>query len=252
MANTLVNTEIFTAGVESKLGKARKLVQFVEQESVQGLQVGKVSVVTNEYIGDAEVVTAGAQIPVADMKQSKTEVAFEKIAKGVAVTDEDKAQAFGDPVGQAEDQTVKAIDGKAEAKIAELLKTATFSVEVAGINPEALLDAIAVMGEGIEDAPYFLVLTPKAYGALQKEVGVNFDLNNNPFGAEIVLSTRIEETEAYLIQEGAIKEIVQKSVDVEVDRNAGKKQDEIYTDMIYAVYIQDQSKIVKITSGAGA
>lgn len=250
MANTLIKTDLFTAGVDSKLGKARKLVQFVDQESVAGQQVGAYNVITNEYIGDATVVLAGQQIPVSDLKQTKEKVDFEKIAKGVAITDEEKKQTFGDPVGNAENQTVRAIDGKAEAKIAELLKTATFSTETVAIDSEALLDAIAMMGEGIEDAPYFLVLTPKAYGALQKEVGLNFDLNNNPFGANIVLSTRIDDNEAYLIQKGAIKEVIQKSVDVEVERNAGKKQDEVYTDLIHAVYIQDHSKIVRIVETA--
>ena len=246
MANQLVNVELFRAGIDERLGKNRKLTRFVDQESVEGLQVGTVNVVTNAYIGDATVVGAGVQIPLADMVQNQTPVTFEKLAKGVAVTDEEKRQKFGDPVGQAENQTVQAIDGKAEAKLAELLREATFSIEVDALDSVALLDAIATMGEGIEDAPYFLVLTPAAYGELQKEVGMNFDLNNNPFGAEIILSTRIEDGEAYLIQEGAIKELVQKNVDVEVARNAGKKQDEIYTDLIHAVYIQDQSKIVAI------
>lgn len=246
MANTLVKAEIFTAGVMSKLGKNRKLAQFVEQESVVGQQAGIVNVVVNQYIGDAEVVAPGALIPLEDMKQNSTPVEFEKLGKGVALTDEEKAQTFGDPAGNAETQTVMAIDGKAEAKIAALMDTATFSVETKAINAEALLDAIATMGEGIEDAPYFLVLTPKAYGVLQKEIGLDFDLNNNPFGAEIVLSTRIADDTAFLVQEGAIKEIVQKTVDVEVSRNASRKRDEIYTDLIHAVYVQDQSKLVKI------
>lgn len=245
MANNLVNVELFKEGVDEKLGK-RKLAQFVDVESVSGLQVGTFNVVTNGYIGDATVVAAGQQIPLTDMVQTKTPVKFEKIAKGVAVTDEEKKQTFGDPVGQAEEQTARAIDGKAEAKIADLLKTATFSVEATKLNSTALLDAIAVMGEGIEDAPYFLVVNPANYANLQKELGQNFTLNNNPFGANFVMSTRIANGEAYLIQEGAIKEVRQKDLDVEVSRNAGKKQDEVYTDMIHAVYIQDQSKIVRI------
>lgn len=246
MANQLVNVEVFRAGVESKLGGKRKLVQFVEQESAENLQVGTFNIVTNEYVGDAEVLEHGAQIPLTDMKQKKTPVSFEQIGKGVSVTDIEKKQTFGDPVGNAENQTVGAIDGKAEAKLAELLRTAKFSVEALALDSEAILDAIAVMGEGIEDAPYFLVVTPKAYGELQKEVGRDFSLNNNPFGATIVLSSRIENGEAYLIQEGAVKEIIQKGVDVEVSRNASHKRDEIYTDMIHAVYIQDQAKVVKI------
>lgn len=248
MVNQLVNTEIFRAGVESKLGLRRKLTQFVEQESVEGLQVGTFNVVTNQYIGDADVIGAGQQIPLSQMVQAKTAVTFEKLAKGVAVTDEEKKQAFGDPVGNAEEQTVRAIDGKAEAKLASLLDTATFSVEATAIDGQAVLDAIAVMGEGIEDAPYFLVVRPEDYSEIQKELKAsdNTALQGAVYGANMVLSTRIAEGSAFLVQEGAIKEVMQKSVDVEVSRNAGKKQDEIYTDMIHAVYIQDQAKLVKI------
>lgn len=247
MANQLVNAELFKNGVESKLGKKRKLLQFVEQESVEGVQVGTVNLITNEYIGDATVIPAGTQIPLTNMKQTKTPVTFEKIAKGVAVTDEEKKQGFGDPVGNAEDQTVQAINGKAEAKLAEALKTATFSVEAVALDSEAIIDAIGVMGEGIEDAPYSLVVSIADYAELQKELkGTGTDLNNNPFGATVVMSSRLETGEAYLVQQGAIKELIQKDVDVEVSRNAGKKQDEIYTDLIHAVYVQDQSKLVKI------
>jgi len=253
MANQLVNVELFKAGVDAKLGRARKLLQFVEQESAEGLQVGTFNVVTNEYIGDATVVLAGQQIPLSQMIQAKTAVTFEKLAKGVAVTDEEKKQAFGDPVANAENQTALAIDRKAEDKVANLLKQATFSVNVVALNAEAVLEAIGVMGEGIEDAPYFLAVNPVDYASLQKELKAsdNTALNNAVFGATFVLSTKVDEGEAYLIQEGAIKEVIQKDTDVEISRNAGKKQDEIYTDKIHAVYIQDQAKIVRLAIVAG-
>lgn len=248
MANTLVNADIFKAGLESKLGARRKLLQFVEQESVENMQVGKVNLVTNDYIGDAVVVSAGAPIPVTDMKQTKTEVTFEKIAKGVKVTDEEMKQGFGDPVGNAEDQTVLAIDGKMEAKVADALRTATFSVEDVALDSDVIIDAIGAMGENIEDAPYFLVVAVADYAKLQKELkGTGTDLNNNPFGATVIMSSRLEAGEAYLVQEGALKELVQKDTDVETERKAGEKSTYVYTDKIHGVYIQDQSKIVKIS-----
>ena len=79
MANQLVNVELFKEGVDSKLGLNRKLAQFVDTESVEGLQVGKFNIVTNQYIGDAEVVPAGTQIPLADLVQDTKEVSFEKM-----------------------------------------------------------------------------------------------------------------------------------------------------------------------------
>ena len=243
---SLVKVDLFKAGIDAKLGQNRKLMQFVEQESAEGLQVGTFQVVTNTYVGDATVIAAGQAIPLSDLTQEKTPVKFEKIGKGVAVTDEDRRQAFGDPVANAENQTVQAIDGKAEAKVATAMKGAKFSIEVLALDSEAILGAIEVMGEGIEDAPYFLAVHPSVYAGLQKEMGADFNLNNNPFGATIVMSSRLDNDEAYLIQEGALKEIIQKDTDVEVARNASKKQDEIYTDKIHAVYIQDQAKLVKI------
>ena len=252
MANTLINVEVFKAGVEGKFGAKRKLTQFVETEVSNDIQVGKFNLVTNEYVGDATVVGKGVAIPLSDLKQAKQEVVFEKIAKGVAVTDEEKGQTFGDPVGNAENQTVMAIENKMDAKVADLLKTATFTVEATALDADAIIDAVGAMGENIEDAPYYLIVSTLDYADLQKALlQTGTDLNNNPFGATVVMSGRLAKGEAYLVQEGAIKEFVQKDTDVEVSRNAGKKQDEIYTDKIHAVYIQDQSKIVKFVIGAG-
>lgn len=251
MANTLINVELFKAGVEAKLGGKRKLAQFVEQESAEGLQVGKFNLVANEYVGDATVVGAGLTIPVTDLTQTKKEVSFEKIAKGVKVTDEDMKQGFGDPVGNAENQTVLAIDGKMEAKVADLLAEATFKVEydsVEGLTAGTVLEAVGALGENLEDAPYFLVTNPANFADLQAFIKPtdNTALNGTIYGAGIVMSSRIPAGEMALVQIGAIKEVIQKNVDVEPERKAGEKSTYIYTDKIHAVYIQDASKLIYI------
>lgn len=253
MANTLINVTAFKAGVESKLGAKRKFAQFVEQESVEGLQAHTVEIVTNDYIGDATVVAKGAKIPVSDLAQTKTSVTFEKIAKGVKVSDEELKQTFGDALGNAENQTVAAIDNKMEAKVADLFKTAKFKVEALEINADAVLDAITAMGEGFEDAENFLLVAPADYGKLQKEIKAsdNTAIQSAIYGVTLVMSTRIEEGTAVLVQYGAIKELVQKDTDVEPSRVAGEKATEIYTDKIHGVYIQDQAKLVYISAPIG-
>ena len=255
MANTLINVELFKAGVEGKLGGKRKLAQFVEVEPAEGLQVGTFNLVANEYVGDATVVGAGTAIPVSTLVQTKKPVKFEKIAKGVKVTDEDMRQGFGDPVGNAEDQTALAIDGKMEAKVADLLKASTFTVEydkLKSITAETILEAIGTMGEALEDAPYFLVVNPANFATLQSFIkpSDNTALNGTIYGAGVVMSTRIPAGEMALVQHGAIKEIVQKDVDVEPERKAGEKSTYIYTDKIHAVYLADASKLVYIKSKA--
>lgn len=251
MANTLIDVDVFKAGVESKLGGKRKLVQFVESESVEGLQVQTVNIVTNEYVGDATVVAAGQEIPVSELVQTETPVTFEKIAKGVKLTDEEVKQKFGDPVGNAENQTVAAIDGKMEAKIAALLASATFSVEYAlngTLDSAAVLKAIGAMGENIEDAPYYVVVNPADFAGLQADIKAadKTGLSGVVYGAGLVMSSRIPAGTAYLVQYGAIKEIVQKDVDVETERDASTKSTGFFTDKIHACYIADQSKLVKI------
>lgn len=251
MVQTLINVELFKAGVEAQLGGRKKLHQFVETESAEGLQVGTFQLVTNEYVGDATVVGAGQPIPVSDLIQTKTPVTFEKIAKGVKLNDEEMRQKFGDPVGNAENQTVAAIEGKMEAKVAALLKTSTFHVEYAlggAINGAVVLEAVGTLGEALEDAPYYLVVNPADYAGLQADIKPtdNTELQGKVYGAGVIMSARIPAGEAALIQQGAVKEIVQKDVDVEPKRDASTKSTEIFTDKIHAVYIADASKLVYI------
>lgn len=255
MSNTLLNVELFKEGVQAKLEGKTKLHQFVETENAENLQVGTFNIVTNDYVGDATVVEAGAKIPLTDLVQKKTPVTFEKIAKGVRVTDEEMRQTFGDPVGNAEKQTVASISGKMEAKISDLFEQAKFSVNyTAGtpIDSNAVLTAITVMGEAIEDAPYFVVVNPVDFGNLQRDLksSDNTALQGLAYGAGIIMSSRVKAGNAILIQKGAIAEIVQKDVDVELQRDASTKSTEIYTDKIHAVYIKDQSKLVVIKEEA--
>lgn len=255
MVQKLINVELFKAGVDGKFGN-RKLHAFVETESAENLQVGTFNIVTNQYVGDATVVAKGATIPLTDLVQEERAVSFSKLAKGVKVTDEEMKQAFGDPSGNAENQTVKAIEGAQDKAVADLLKTAKFGVEytTAKLTETAILDAISAMGEGIEDAPYFLLVNPADYSALSSIVKPSdkSELIGQVYGAGLVMSNRIDANTAFLVQEGAIKEIVQKDTDVELERKASNKSTEIYTDKIYAVYIQDEAKLVKITKKVGA
>lgn len=249
MANGLINVDLFKAGVEGKFGAKRKLAQFVEQESAEGLQVHTVNMVTNDYIGDATVVAKGGKIPLADLVQTKTPVTFEKLAKGVKVTDEEVKQAFGDVLGNAENQTVKAIENAMEVKIATLLKTAKTSQEYTGeFGADVVLDAIGAFGENYEGEENFLLVNPVDHAKLQKEIKGfdNTGIQSQLYGATLVMTSRVEAGEAYIIQKGAIKEFVQKDIEVEPSRDASTKSTEIYTDKIYGVYIQDQSKILAI------
>jgi len=252
MVQTLINVELFKAGVEAQLGGRKKLHQFVETESAEGLQVGTFQLVTNEYVGDATVVGAGVAIPVTDLIQTKTPVTFEKIAKGVKLNDEEMRQKFGNPIGNAQNQTVAAIEGKMEAKVATLLKASTFFVEYAKVGGKidgaTVLTAVGTMGEAIEDAPYYLIVNPADYAGLQADIKPtdNTELQGTVYGAGIIMSSRIPAGEAALVQTGAIKEIVQKDVDVEPERDASTKSTSIFTDKIHAVYIADASKLVYI------
>lgn len=249
MANGLINVDLFKAGVEGKLGAKRKLAQFVESESVEGLQAHTINMITNDYVGDATVVVKGGKIPLADLRQTKTPVSFEKLAKGVKVADEEVKQGFGDVLGNAENQTVKAIENAMEAKIADLLKTAQATKEYTGeFGASVVLDAIGAFGENYEGEENFLLVNPVDHANLQKEIKGydNTGIQAQVYGATLVMSSRVEAGKPYIIQKGAIKEFVQKDVEVETSRDASTKSTEIYTDKIYGVYIQDQSKILAI------
>ena len=221
-----------------------------------------------EYIGDAAAVEEGADIPIAKLSQDTEKVKVSKIGKAVEFSDESLLSgANNDIAEEAAKQVVIAVNSKLEADlISEMSAKAVLTAELnlaSGNVTHGIADALGKFGEDI-DGEKVLLVPPAVYTALVKsdgwiantEAGANIIMNGTVgsiFGAQVVLSNRLTaRNEAYLIKPGALRIVMKRNTLVEFDRDILSEMNYIKASKLFAPYVYDKTKVVKITISTGA
>ena len=221
-----------------------------------------------EYIGDAAAVEEGADIPIAKLSQDTEKVKVSKIGKAVEFSDESLLSgANNDIAEEAAKQVVIAVNSKLEADlISEMSAKAVLTAELnlaSGNVTHGIADALGKFGEDI-DGEKVLLVPPAVYTALVKsdgwipntEAGANIIMNGTVgsiFGAQVVLSNRLTaKNEAYLIKPGALRIVMKRNTLVEFDRDILSEMNYIKASKLFAPYVYDKTKVVKITISTGA
>ena len=140
----------------------------------------------------------------------------------------------------------------------------TSELSLAGGNiTHGIADALSKFGEDI-DGEKVLLVSPAVYTALVKsdgwipntEAGANIIINGTVgsiFGAQVVLSNRLtKRNEAYIIKPGALRIVMKRNTLVEFDRDILSEMNYIKASKLFAPYVYDKSKVIKITVSAGA
>lgn len=220
-----------------------------------------------EYIGDAAAVAEGADIPIAKLSQDTEKVKVSKIGKAVEFSDESLLSgANNDIAEEAAKQVVIAVNSKLEADlISEMSAKAVLTAELnlaSGNVTHGIADALGKFGEDI-DGEKVLLVPPAVYTALVKsdgwipntEAGANIIMNGTVgsiFGAQVVLSNRLTaKNEAYLIKPGALRIVMKRNTLVEFDRDILSEMNYIKASKLFAPYVYDKTKVVKITISTG-
>lgn len=220
-----------------------------------------------EYIGDAAAVAEGADIPIAKLHQDTEKVKVSKIGKAVEFSDESLLSgANNDIAEEAAKQVVLAVNSKLEADlISEMSAKAVLTAELnlaSGNVTHGIADALGKFGEDI-DGEKVLLVPPAVYTALVKsdgwiantEAGANIIMNGTVgsiFGAQVVLSNRLTaRNEAYLIKPGALRIVMKRNTLVEFDRDILSEMNYIKASKLFAPYVYDKTKVVKITISTG-
>lgn len=221
-----------------------------------------------EYIGDAAAVEEGADIPIAKLSQDTEKVKVSKIGKAVEFSDESLLSgANNDIAEEAAKQVVIAVNSKLEADlISEMSAKAVLTAELnlaSGNVTHGIADALGKFGEDI-DGEKVLLVPPAVYTALVKsdgwipntEAGANIIMNGTVgsiFGAQVVLSNRLTaRNEAYLIKPGALRIVMKRNTLVEFDRDILSEMNYIKASKLFAPYVYDKTKVVKIAVSEGA
>jgi N4-gp56 family major capsid protein len=214
------------------------------------------------YIGDAEVVAEGADIPVAQLTQSTVEVAIHKIGKGVQITDEAVLSGYGNPDEEAVDQLLTAIASMADKEMLAALEGIGPEMTHTGaavLTAENVADALVKYGEDIEGNKV-LLCNAEDYNALRKandwvpasEVAANMVIHGAVgmvHGCQVVISNKLNGKPAFIVKPGALRLILKRDTLVETDRDILNKSTVITADKHSVAYLYDASKAIKIARG---
>lgn len=259
----LFNPEVVAGLIESKLVDAIKFAPLaVIDTTLVGRPGSTVTLPTYAYIGDAETVAEGEDIPIKQLTQSTKEVSIHKIGNGVQLTDEAVLSGYGDPVGEAVDQIILSIASQVDNEMLNIMNTASLTHAAGGaFSADVVADALVKFGEDIEGEKVLLV-DAEAYATIRKANGwvPNTDMGANMIirgtvgmihGCQVVVSNKLSgKNVAYIVKPGALATYMKRDTMVEADRDIVNKSTILTADKHFANYLRDDSKIIKITLGA--
>ena len=270
----LIDPGVMADVISAKLPNKLKVAPFAKVDTtLQGVPGDTITVSTYGYIGDADDVAEGVAVEVDAMSATSKRVAVKKAMKGVSLTDEAVLSGYGNPVGEANGQLIKALAAKLDADcMAELQKaTLTYDGSAAQIGYTGIVSAIDVFGEEV-NTPKVLFVHPKQVTQLRKDA--NF-LSADAYqggvavtgevgiiaNTRIVASSRVPqdaEKENYLCplvqleaeddEDGdglpALTIYLKRSANVEIQRLARSRVTEITADQFYAAALSNEAKVV--------
>lgn len=256
----LVVPEVMAQMISAELPAA---IKFSPLADVDNTLVGRpgdtLTVPKYSHIGDAVDVAEYGAIPIERLQASTTQVSIKKIGVGTELSDESVLSAIGDPVGQANKQIRESIANKIDNDILTAARATTALVAGSPTTDlvDAVDDALVAFNEEEFGTSVILMVSPKGYAALRRSPifdntvikdGILITGQVGQFlGAQVVLSRKLADGEAFLVKRGAFGLLMKRDVQVEADRDILHKSTLITGDEHYGAYIKDDSKLVKIT-----
>ena len=250
----------------------KKLIDFIRfaplakiDTTLVGRPGDEVTLPQYNYVGAAEAVAEGADIPIAKLTQSTSKVKVSKIGRAVQFTDEALLSAYNNDIAEeAAKQVVMAINDKLENDLLASMNTSAVLESTIFPNhsvADDVADALVKFGEDIDGEKVILV-DPNLYGRLIKsdgwipntEIGADIIIRGSVgsvFGTQVVLTNRlIGKNQAYIVKPGALAIFMKRDTLVEFDRDKIDQTNYIIGSKIFAPYVYDTSKIVKVNVSA--
>lgn len=271
----LFDPEVVSAMISAKLPKAIRFSPFATiDDTLAGRPGDTITVPKYAYIGDAEDVAEGEDIPMAALTHTTQKITVKKAGKGIELTDEAVLSGYGDPQNEAINQLVLSIASKVDADCATALQTGTQTKESSDlISYNGIIDAIDLFGEETPD-PFSKVVFVNSKQVTTIRKDANFlSLDKYPApngavvltgcigsiaGAQVVVSNRIAaEGGVYkcpIVQLEADSETgialpaltiyKKRDVQVETDRDIVAKKTVLTADQHYAAALTNDSRVV--------
>lgn len=252
----LINPEVMGTFLDKKMIDLIKFSPLaVIGHDLQGNPGDTLTIPTWNYIGDAEDLAEGVEGDVTNLTATTSEVKVKKAVKNVGITDEARLSAYGDPMGQIENQLAVSLASKVDNDVLDAIKKVSAKTHEGTFGIDYIADALVQFGEDVEETT-FVYIHPKHLATLRKSPEYVHVANGQViisgqvgtvYGCPIVVSNKMADTVVYFIRAGAIGIEVKREVSVEADRDILKKQTIVSADRHYMAYVRDASKLVKGT-----
>ena len=264
LLTNLIDPQVLADFVDKKLVNAIRLSPLARiDDTLVGRPGDTLTLPSYNYIGDAVAVNEGADSPIAKLTTSNTSVRVSKIGKAVEISDEAILSGAGNVVEEASNQILTAINSGVEAAlITNMASNASlnYSIAAAADAADAISDALLRFNEDI-DGDKVLVIPPEFYAKLRKtdawipntEIGANMIVRGvvgMVHGCQIICSNRMSVNgtlTGYIVKPGALAIYHKRGTLVEFDRDILSEMNYIKGSNIFAPYVYDQSKLIKLT-----
>ena len=230
-----------------------------------GVPGSTISLPYYNYIGTAEAVAEGHDIPIKQLTEQTAEVTIKKYGVGVQITDEAVLSAYGDPISEAARQIAMSIGTAWDDDMLAIMGTQAaeaMTMDAGAFSADRVAEALTLFGEDI-DGDKVLLVNPAAYEVIRKaagwiagtDVAANLILRGTVgmiYGCQVVVSNKLTTANcSYIVKPGALATYMKRDIFVETDRDIINKSTVITADKHAANYLLDTSKLIKIPS-AGA
>ena len=260
----LFDPEVVGGLINKKLINAIRFTPLAKvDDTLEGQPGSKIKLPSFNYIGKAEKVAEDEDLPIKKLTQTTEEVEIMEYGLAVEITDRGVIIGFGDPLDEAVDQISVAIaDGVEDSLINAASTTASLiGKSTATKVTDRIAEDLELFGEEI-DGEKVLVVPPKVHTALRKssdwipntQMGADIIVKGTVgmiYGCQIVTSNRLKtKNEGFIIKPGALAIISKRNTLVEFDRDILGRKNLITGSKMFAPYIYDKSKLIKISFGS--
>ena len=268
----LINPEVMADMISAKVDKKIRLTPYAKLDTtLQGRAGDTITLPKFGYIGEAEVVGEGEEIPTRALSVSSVQHTIKKIGIGGIITDEAVLSGYGNPVGELNNQMALSIAAKCDDDaMAELLKATTSYVAETAISYNAVVNAIDLFGEE-ENSEKVMFVHPKQ--VTQLRLDPNF-IARDKYGNQVMIdgeigmigNARIVASKRVKMDEGstyylnpivklendteteddapALTVFLKRETNIETERQPRKRQTEITGDRMYVVALTNDTKVV--------
>ena len=309
----LINPEVISDYIEEKLiDRIRFSPLATIDRTLQGRDGDELTLPAyTPFIGSADIVGEGQDIPIAKLGTTTKKVKVTKIGKGVEITDEALLSGYqNDGANEAAKEILLALNDGVEKRLLTAMDgvtTLTASISASDDVADGIADALTQFGEDIDGEKVILV-DPSFYAKLRKangwipgtEVAANAIIRGTVgmiHGCQVVVTNRlkapvhyaktadvsadsgktyytfnaktnaytaVEEATtadiatyyeksigdadtAYIVKPGALRIYMKRDTLVETDRDIISQVNFIVGSKLFAPYVYDESKIIKIS-----